>query len=269
MILNIILIIFVLITGTLVSSLIFWILLNRRIKFYEAVKLVSVAATLNKLFLSGSGYATMSLKLKKDNFKLHECLLSFAAVEFFSIIPWIIIGLYFGARIFIRISYFSIIFLGLIVIFAIYKRNKILEFFKQILGYFKYIKKNILIVIFLALVNVVLGVYYYFFLFKVFNLNFALLDVLKIASVAFTVGYLSPIPAGLGFKESSLIFLLMEHGITLKASFLIAIADRIMLTGVCIILGLLFGTKMLIEALKISPLSKNIPKLNNKNEPNY
>lgn len=247
---NIIFLVFILTVNVFVNSIIFWILLNSKIKFSQAIRLSSTAAALNKLFLSGSGYAAMSLKLKSSNLPFYKSLASFAAFELFSVLPWLILGFYFGAKLAIRVPLFFIVILAIGIISAIYKRKKAAGFIKDIWVYFKEIKLNILLIIPPVLINFILGVLYYFFLLRIFGFVLSPIDVLKIAAISFTLGYLSPAPAGLGFKEGGFIFLLAQKGLSLSESLPIAIADRVILTGFYLIVGSLFGTEMLINQIR-------------------
>jgi len=234
----------------IVSSSVIWLLLNRKIKFPHAIKLTCIATALNRLFLTGSGYVAMSGKLKINGLSLYKSLSSFAILELFSIIPWIILGLYFGTKIAIRIPLFLIALFVLVLTFAIYKRKDTINFLRNALAYLKEIRTNILMVTPLVLINVIIGIIYYFFLFRAFGFTFDFFEILRIISVAFTIGYLSPAPAGLGFKEGGLVFLLMQQNLSFSNACSIAIADRIITTGFYFVLGFLFGAEMIKNEIK-------------------
>lgn len=250
MILNGILIFLALALIILISSFIFWILLNKDIKLWQAIKLICISGALNKILLTGSGYAAASWKLKSDDFPVYKSLSSFGVLELFSVMPWLILGLFWGAEIAIRIPLFLIVLFVLVLGFAIYKRKSMLDFLKNALSYLKKIRSNILMVIPLVLINIMIGIIYYFFLFRAFGFNCDFLNILKIVSVAFTIGYLSPSPAGLGFKEGGMVFLLMQQNLSFSSACYIAIADRIIMTGFYIILGFLFGAGIIRDEVR-------------------
>lgn len=244
---NLILTILVLILSIFVSSVIFWKLLNKKIKLWESVKLVCTATSLNRLILTGSGYAAMSYKLKRDHLTFHKSVSSFIALEVFLMFPWLVLGVYFGLKIAIKVPVFFAAFLTIALIFAIYKRGKTIDFIKEAWSHFKGAKFNILIIIPLVLIHLFLGIIYYFFLFKAFGFTFPLPDILKIATVSVAVGYFSPAPGGLGFKESGLTFLLMQKSLSLKSSLSIAVTDRALATAFYLTLGFLFGAELIFK----------------------
>lgn len=234
----------------LISSSVLWILLNRRIKLWQAIKLSCIITALNKLLLTGSGYAVMSWKLKSDDFPLHRSLASFAVFELFSVLPWLILGFYFGAKITIKVPVFLIVILVLILLSVIFKREAIINFLKNVLNYLKELKFGFIGIIPLVITNTALGITYYFFLFKVFGFSLKLLDILKVVSVSFTLGYLSIFPSGLGVKEGSMIYLLAKQGIPLSSSASIAITDRLLVTSFYASLGFLFGANIIKDEIK-------------------
>ncbi|MFC1593153.1 hypothetical protein ACFL4C_03980, partial [Candidatus Omnitrophota bacterium] len=110
MILNIVLIVSVLVLSVFVSALMLWILLNRSIRLVEAVKLICIARAMNKLLFTGSGYAAASGKLKIGGLPFYKSLSSFAVFELFSVLPWFVMGIYFGAELSLRAPYFLAVF---------------------------------------------------------------------------------------------------------------------------------------------------------------
>ena len=251
MLIDVILIFLVLLISIFIGSVIFWILLNKKFKFWQTIKLYCVASALNKLLLTPAlGYATMSWKLKSDGFPLHRSLASFAVFELFSVLPWLISGFYFGAKITLKVPVFLIVILVLILLSVIFKREAIIHFLKNVLNYLKELKFGFLGIIPLVITNVALGTIYYFFLFKVFGFSLKLLDILKVSSVSFTLGYLSILPSGLGVKEGSMIYLLAKQGISLSSSTSIAITDRLLVTSLYASLGFLFGANIIKDEIK-------------------
>lgn len=246
---NIILIFLTLIASTLVASFILWILLDKKVNFGQTIKLFSIAAALNKMLLTGSGYAAASLKLKGNNFSLVRSLSSFAIFELFSVFPWLISGLYFGAKVSLQIPIFLIVVFALILISIIFKRKEIVNYLKEVLNQFKDTRAGLFLIIPLSIINVALGVIYYFFLFRTFGVNCDLLNVLKIASVSFTLGYLSPFPSGLGVKEGGMIYLLTKHGVSLGRASVIAVIDRLLVSSFYGFMGFLFGARIIKDEI--------------------
>lgn len=212
--------------------------------------------------LTGSGYAAAAWKLKNDNFPFLESLSSFAILELFFVLPWLILGFYFGAGITIETPGFLIAILVLILVFAICKGKAMINLLKNVLPYFKKIRVNFIIITPLLIINIVLGITYYFFLFNLFGFNPGFKDILRIVPVSFTLGYLSIFPAGLGVKEGSLIYLLTEEGIPLSSSISIAITDRVLMTSFYAFFGFLFGAKIIREEIRRRFMLKKKAKLN-------
>lgn len=248
--------------GVFISSLILWILLNGKIGLWQAIKLASIVVAMNKLLLIGSGYAAAAWKLKNDGFSFLESLSSFAIFELFSVLPWLILGFYFGAGITIETPGFLIAILVLILVFVICKGKAMINLLKNVLPYFKKIRVNFVIIIPLLIINIVLGITYYFFLFNLFGFNLGFRNILRIVPVSFTLGYLSIFPAGLGIKEGGLIYLLAGEGIPLSSSISIAITDRILTTSFYAFLGFLFGAKIIKEEVRRRFTVKQKAKLN-------
>jgi len=233
-------VIFLALAATLfLYSFALWFLLNKKITLWKSVKLTCVSQAMNKLFLTGSGYAAVSAALKKDGLLLNESLPALAFFEFFFIVPWLIFGLYFGAAIAIRVPVFLVIVLIVILVFVIVKRNKVQGFLKDVWSYAKHATARLPVIMSLVIVNMMMAVIYYALLFRCFHVSIPLLEIFKIVSVAITVGYLSPAPAGLGFKEGGFIFLLLQQGVLAHQACAIAITDRILLTGFYGVCGVL------------------------------
>lgn len=256
---NIISIVLTLAIGFFISPFILWIILNRKITLWQTIKVTYIINALNKLFLTGSGYLAMGWKLKSGDFPISLSLSSFAIFELFSILPWLILGLYSGARITLEAPVFFIAILVLILVFSICRGKTII---KNIFAYFKEIKINFLIIIPLLITNVVLAIIYYFFLFNLFGFKLGFQDILRIVSVSFTLGYLSIFPSGLGVKEGSLIYLLAGEGIPLSSSISIAITDRVLTTSFYAFFGFLFGAKIIKEEIRRRFTAKKKTKLN-------
>ncbi|MFA5118625.1 MAG: flippase-like domain-containing protein [Candidatus Omnitrophota bacterium] len=238
------------------SSCVFWILLNRQVSLGKAIQGTIVAGALNKIFLTGSGYALASAALKNDSVPLYKSLASFAALELFSVLPWIIAGLYFGAQLAARTHWFLIVFFALAFFFILNKRKRLGDFISNAAGYFKGTSRNILAVAPLALLNIISGVCYYWFLFKVFGVRIPWGEMVKLIAISFTMGYLSPLPSGLGIKESGMTFLLMQTGVPFKQSVALAVADRLVITLFYAACGFLCGWGVISDVIKTRSLKK-------------
>ncbi len=249
MILNSMLVFLALSFSIFICAIILLVLLNKDIKLWQAIKLICICGALNKFLLTGSGYLAISRGLKINGLPFYKSLSAFAIFELFSILPWLICGLYFGAKVAIEIPSVLIIFLAIVLFFIIFKKENTQRFLKNALNYVKESKFNIPKILPLVLINAILGVAYYFFLLRCFSVEFSILELFKIVTVAFTVGYLSPAPAGLGFKEGSLVFLLMQKGLLLKDSMAIAVVDRVIATGFYAVLGFLFGARIIKDEI--------------------
>ncbi|MBU0549490.1 MAG: flippase-like domain-containing protein, partial [Candidatus Omnitrophica bacterium] len=129
-------------------------------------------------------------------------------------------------------------------------RVKLMPFLKDALGYIRQIKYNIYMILPLVLINVFISTVYYLLLFKAFGFQSSILNIFKIVSIAFTIGYFSPTPAGLGFKEGGLIFLLMQHKLSFAESATIAVSDRLAVTGFYAILAFAFGMNIIRAFIK-------------------
>lgn len=241
----------VLLGAVFIHATIFWVVIKKKVPFSSAVRLTCVAMALNRLFLSGSGYAAMSWKLKKENIPLHKSLSSFMVFEVFSTLPWLILGIYFGARVTAKSHILPIsLILVFIALAFCFKKKQVLRFIRDATAYLKQVKFDFMVILPLVLLNLALGIIYYYFLLAAFGFVFSLTEVFKIATVSFTVGYLSPAPSGIGFKEAGIVYLLMRQNLALKSALSVAIADRVMVSVFYIVMGLLCGSKMIISELK-------------------
>jgi uncharacterized protein (TIRG00374 family) len=238
------------------SSCVFWILLNRQVPLRKAIQGTTAAGALNKIFLTGAGYAAVSAALKNDSVPFYKSLASFAALELFSVLPWIIAGLYFGAQLAARTHWFLIVFFALAFFFILNKKKRLGDFISNAAGYFKETSRNILAVVPLVLLNIIAGACYYLLLFKAFGLRIPWGEVVKLIAVSFTIGYLSPLPAGLGIKESGMTFLLMQAGVPFKQSVALAVADRLVITLFYVACGFLCGWGLISDVIKTRSLKK-------------
>lgn len=249
MVLGIFLIVTALTAGLFTYSLVFWLMLNREIKLTSSLRLSAAASALNKLLITGSGYAAVSGKLKNSNIPLHKSVVAFMLSEIFIMVPWLVCGLYFGAKAAVKIPVFLAFFL-LLAFFAVLKRKAAISFSKEALVYVKTIKAHLPLVVPLVFLNIAAGAAYYFILFRIFAIKLPLREIFKIISVSVTAGYLSPSPSGLGFREGSIVFLLMQKGIAFNRAFSIALLDRLAVTGFYIATGAVCAAEILLDVVK-------------------
>jgi uncharacterized membrane protein YbhN (UPF0104 family) len=236
--------------GLFVNSYLLCILLNRKIPLWGGVKLFSVASALNKLLLTGSGYAALAWKMKGDDIPLDRSLPAFASFELCSTVPWIILGLYFGADVAVQTPLIIVGAMIFLSVFWFFRKRKIPGLIKEGVSYLRGMSAHIVLAPVLILLNVCSGAAYYYFLSKIFAMNFSLLEMARIFSVSFAVGYLSPVPSGLGIKESGVVFLLSRQGVPLRDSIYFAVADRMITTGFYLTLGFLFGAGMITGEMR-------------------
>lgn len=242
----------------LLNSWIFWILVGHRVKPGEAFKITVVATAMNKLLLTGTGYAAMSFKAKRISLAATDLILSFIFLELFSVAPYLLTGLYFGARMTAKIPIVLIGSMLIIFLVAVYKIKKAQDFLKGAVNYLGGICPTLPLIISGAVINFILGIAYYFFLFKFYGVRLPVIEILKIISITFATGYLSPAPSGLGFKDGMLTFLLTQHNIVLSTAALIAVTDRLIGTFLYAFLGFIFGGDIILQ--KIRGIGRHSPK---------
>jgi len=228
----------------------FYLFVGRQVSIKESFKLVTSALALNKLLFTGSGYLVSSFFSRSKNLPFYKTLTVFAFLEFMGNSLWLILGIYFGAKLAIRVPLALIIILIIFGITFLFKRHKFILFFKNILQYFKEVGARIFLILPFTITNVFLVVLYYFFLFRFFSFHTGIPSILKIVSVSFTIGYLSPAPSGIGFKDTGLVLLLVREGIDLPGALSIAIWDRLITTFFWISLGGVVGFNLIKEVMK-------------------
>lgn len=241
---------------SVIDALIFYLLVKplRKISLREAFKLISVARALNKLLLTGSGFFASSYFAQDKNLTFSQSLGVFFLLEFLYVALWLPLGIYFGAKLALKIPWFFIVtILMLLAPIAWSKKKKLILAIRNSLGYFRKIGKRILSVMPLVILQISLVILYYFFLFKFFNFHPDFLNITKIVSISFTLGYLSPAPTGLGFKEGGFVALLLTSGVSLSNALSIAIFDRVFTTIFWGILGALTGFPLIRKSLKERP----------------
>lgn len=228
----------------------FYLLYGGGMKLREAVRLTTVAAALNKLFFTGSGYVAASLVSRNKNLEFHRTIAAFLVLEAASILPWLALGVCFGAAIAFRRPVIFIAVAALFFAAAWKKRDKLAKAFKDILESFAATCKRLFFIVPFVPANMLLLALYYLFIFRLFDFTPGLLEVVKITAVTFTIGYLSPAPAGLGFKEAGMVLLLTRYGLPPGTATAIALADRFIMTVLVGICGGIFGFDLLREELR-------------------
>lgn len=251
---SITLMLLLLLLSAVILAVIFYILINskgyKKVLLKDSFKLICVAGALNKLFFTGSGYVVSSYFSRNKKLTFYRTLSTFFLLEFVSIFLWIVLGIYFGAKLAVKIPWFFLIFIAVVLLMLWFKREKFLSLVKKISGYLLEEGRRVVLVTPFVILNMLLWISYYFFLFKMFNFYPGILDILKIVSVVIAVSYLSPAPTGLGFKDTSLILLLIEKGLVFNKAMMIAILDRGIVTIFSGILGSVVGFDLIKEEIR-------------------
>ncbi|MFH1772018.1 MAG: lysylphosphatidylglycerol synthase domain-containing protein [Candidatus Omnitrophota bacterium] len=225
----------------ILNALSFYILSQRKIVFKDAFKVTCIATALNKFLFTGTGYLASSYIWRNKEISPYKAMGNFLIIEVLNVSIWLILGLYFGLRLTARFPWVVVIF-TVFFLTAVWLKRKALSI-RMKPAFESFIKTGIrvLYILPLAALNTACFVAYYFFLFKIFNYYPSIADIVKIIAVSFTVGYLSPAPAGIGFKETGLVAILLEGGLLLKTAAAIALADRVIVTLFWGVLGLCAG----------------------------
>jgi len=235
----------------ILTSLIFYILIQKKIKFLIACKLVSVAFALNRLLFTASGFIVSSyLFPKKKDSSFSETLGAFFVMELLGILPWLSLGVYFGVSLSLKIPWVFWIFLFFLLLFLTFRYRYLRDNFSKIKRYFVELSKNAFKVIPLIIFNQFLYVFYYYFLFSLFGFFPHFMQIIKIISLSFSLGYLSPAPAGLGFKDTGMVLLLVNSGLKLNTAISLAILDRVTVTVFWAILGSIFSYDLIKEEIR-------------------
>ena len=235
----------------ILTSLIFYILIQKKIKFFTACKLVSIAFALNRLLFTASGFIASSyLFQKKKNLNFSETLGAFFVMELLGVLLWLSLGVYFGVSLSLEIPWIFWIFLFFLLLFLTFRYRYLRDNFSKIKRYFVELSKNAFKVIPLVILNQFLYVFYYYSLFSLFGFFPHFMQIIKIISLSFSLGYLSPAPTGLGLKDASLVFLLVKEGVPLNSSILCTFLDRVLVTGFWTLMGALLGFNIIKKAVE-------------------
>ena len=224
-----------------VQALSLYVLIERRVSFKESFKLVSVASALNKILLTGSGYFASSYLSRNKNLPFHQAMGAFILLEVFSVSLWLAGGMFFGAELAFRMPIVFIAVIMIIIFILLWRSDRAMAALKSVAGYCKSLGlRSFLVIPFLA-VSMCIRLIYYAILFRMFGFITDIVNILKIVSISFAAGYLSPAPAGLGVKDAGMTLLLKEDGVALDAAISIAVFDRFFVTAFWGILGVLVG----------------------------
>ncbi|MBU2541586.1 MAG: flippase-like domain-containing protein [Candidatus Omnitrophica bacterium] len=243
-------IILILFLISIIQALNFYILLGKEIKLGESFKLTCLARALNKCLFTGAGYIVSSYFSRHKKLAFPNALSAFIILEFLSVSLWLLLGAYFGAGFIRRVPLAFVIILILLLIIVARRKHKLALSIREALRYFKEKLKSVFCILPFVILNMALVVLYYYLLFEFFNFHPHFLDILKIISMSFVLGYLSPAPAGLGFKDTGLVLLLMENGLSLNVALSLAILDRILITGFSLLLGVFTGSDLIKEEIR-------------------
>ena len=248
---EIIWIVLILLLISVVSAVCFYIFVYPELKIKESFKLIITAAALNKLLFTGSGYLTSSYLSRNKDLSFYKALSAFLLLEALGVSLWIGMGVYFGVKLVIKVPSIIILVLAFLLLLMLWlQRQKFIKAAKNILMTFKNMGKRVPLIIPLIILNMVLSIAYYFLLFRIFNFHPGFLSIIKIISISFTVGYLSPAPAGLGFKDTGMVLLLVNSGLKLNTAISLAILDRVIVTVFWAILGSIFSYDLIKEEIK-------------------
>lgn len=223
----------------------FWCAAGARITLGNSFKVVVVAAALNRLLFTGVGFAVSSAASIRFALPASQALAAFVLVEVFSTGPWIAAGVYFGARITAAAPVIIIGIFAAALAYCAIRGTKVRARIQQALQGLRVAGRRAAGVMCCAVFAALCLTGYYVFLFYAFGFFPGIIQAIQIVAVAFTAGYLSPAPAGLGFKETGMVYMLANAGVPVKEAVIIALWDRIIVTAVAGILASVSGFDML------------------------
>jgi uncharacterized membrane protein YbhN (UPF0104 family) len=233
-----------------INSAGFYSLLGRKTTFFEAMRLSFLASAINRLFFTGTGYLSTGYLSRNVDLKFPDVVAAFLFWELCSVIFWLSAGLYFGVKILADAPLFLVITFTVLVVFVWFKRRVISNLFNSIQQSLGNLTKDFFYIIILMLLSAAAMFYYYYSIFALFNFHPDFLSALKIISISFAAGYLSPAPAGLGFKETGMVVLLVKQGMLWPTAMKLAVFDRIISTIFILFLGSVFGFDLIKAELK-------------------
>ena len=127
-----------------VNAVVFYFIVGGAVKLKDAFKLTGIATSVNKIIFSGSGYLLSSYLSQEKRLSFSRSISAFFMLEFLSVSLWLVLGLYFGAKLAIRIPW-VILAAAIIVFITVWFRGKrVVETACSLLRYFKVIKNRII-----------------------------------------------------------------------------------------------------------------------------
>ena len=100
---EIIIIIFILNIFVVSHGVIFYILMQKELSLKDSVKATCISIALNKMFFTGSGYLASSYFCRNKDIVFTKTLTAFLFLELSSVAGWILLGIYFGAELAIKL----------------------------------------------------------------------------------------------------------------------------------------------------------------------
>lgn len=243
---GIIAVIFILVLRSVLYAAAFWQLAGRKISFWQSYRLTVVSVTLNKFLFSASGFIAGSYYSRSKGITAGRTLGVFLILELLSVGGWVILAVYFGGQLAAQ-AIWIVITLIAVALIVYYRRGKFIKVWDILLGQLDVLKNNILWCGLYAGVDMLLFALYYKFLLAGLHVFVPPEKLLSIIALSFCAGYLSPAPSGLGVKDAALAGLLLKAGVSLPAAGLVVVADRLVMTGFWLILGLLVSSDLLKE----------------------
>lgn len=240
-------------TMLILDSYVFKTLVVKPISHREALKWASIVRAMNRLIITGSGYTTLILWMKRGGAELGTTVNTVILWEGLSIGPWILMATYFGGRLAPRIPLHVLLGLALVLVFFLFvKKRQISAFACSLLEANKQLGLRPVFVVPIILVEILLSLVYYYSIIRFVGCHLSPYNILRVASLSVTTGYLSPIPSGLGIREGVMAFLLIEHGFTLEKAILVGLVDRVVATAFFLFAGMCAGSKIIIETIRNS-----------------
>jgi len=228
----------------------FAVLLGRPVRLLYSLRMVSVARALNLFLFSGTGYLASGYFGRGSRVSFHQAVGSFLIIEFFSALSWLVLGVFSGAQLAFRFFPFMAALPAVLLILFFWQKGKVMDMLRKFKESFKNIGGRAFLV--LPCIGLMIFSYfgYYFFLSRIMGLGLDFYQIIKAVSVSYCLGYFSPAPSGLGFKETGLVAAVSSMGPAVQSAVLFALADRIIVTLFWSVLGFFTGYPVIKQELK-------------------
>lgn len=233
-----------------INSAGFYALLGRKTAFIEAMRLSFLASAINRLFFTGTGYLSTGYLSRNVDLEFPDVFAAFVVWELCAVIFWLSAGIYFGVKV---LAGMPVILGAVLLLFGIFiwlKRRTIFRFIESFKRSFMNLTGDFFYIIVLMTISAAAMFFYYYSVFSLFNFHPDFFSTLKIISISFAAGYLSPAPAGLGFRETGMVVLLVKQGMLWPTAMKLAVFDRIISTIFILFLGSVFGFDLIKAELK-------------------